>query len=200
MSLTFSETSVASALKDATKELHQLAEASLHPKLHQIVSRQDYASILKMFYGYFHPMEALISRYITEKQLPDITERRKSSLIMDDLHSLDCDLKNTDICASLPTINDVLDALGAMYVLEGSSLGGRMITKILLRNQHAGLTTNHLRFFNGYGEDTGPKWLAFQNVINLYKTHEDRLIESANQTFRYFAGWIEQTLYHESKN
>jgi heme oxygenase len=88
MSLTISEAPVSLVLKEATIEFHQQAEAVLYPRLEGIASLNDYTSILKMFYGFFHPLEAEISEHITEKVLHDISERRKSDLIIDDLQAL----------------------------------------------------------------------------------------------------------------
>lgn len=200
MPLTFSETQVAYVLKEATHELHKQAEARLYPKLDGIASLNDYSSILKMFYGFFHPMEAIIAPFITDEVLNDFPQRRKSDLITDDLHAIGRDRQNMIACSLLPEVDSVPRALGAMYVMEGSTLGGRMIAKMLLKNSNISLSQDQIRFFNGYGEETGPKWIGFQKVLNQYKNQEGQLVASANQTFSLFTRWIEQTLYHESKD
>lgn len=50
-------------------------------------------------------------------------------------------------------------ALGYAYVVEGSTLGGRVILKHL--NQTLQLGENGTRFFAGYGAETGSFWKAF---------------------------------------
>lgn len=50
-------------------------------------------------------------------------------------------------------------ALGYAYVIEGSTLGGRVILKHL--NQTLNLGENGTRFFAGYGAETGSFWKGF---------------------------------------
>jgi heme oxygenase len=64
--------------------------------------------------------------------------------------------------AVLPAIGTKAEALGAMYVLEGSTLGGRIILKTL-RSQ--GVSTDQLGFLNPYGSDASALWRAFLNVL-----------------------------------
>jgi heme oxygenase len=62
----------------------------------------------------------------------------------------------------LPAIATKAEALGVLYVLEGSTLGGRMILKTL-RNQ--GLSTDDLHFLDPYGTATGAQWRTFLAVL-----------------------------------
>jgi heme oxygenase len=103
---------------------------------------------LKIFYGFFHPLENIIKNYITNNELADINERRQSELLEKDLQSLNItyDLKLTD---ELPGINNTANAFGALYVMEGSTLGGRMISKMLLKNKRVDMSHSNA-FFNGY--------------------------------------------------
>lgn len=54
------------------------------------------------------------------------------------------------------------EALGALYVLEGSSLGGRMILRDL---RARGADTTGLHFLDPYGETTGAHWRALLAVL-----------------------------------
>jgi heme oxygenase len=62
-----------------------------------------------------------------------------------------------------PTLNTFgrAEALGALYVLEGSSLGGRVILKDLARR---GADCRGLAFLDPHGEGVGARWRA---VIEL---------------------------------
>jgi heme oxygenase (biliverdin-IX-beta and delta-forming) len=118
---------VAQLLKEGTACAHREAEEILAPKLAGIKSYDDYADILQMFYGFFHPLERILAQHISTELLPDIDQRRSSFFIIMDLKSIGCSTERLPMCERLPKISSSLAALGAMYVLEGSTLGGRII-------------------------------------------------------------------------
>ena len=78
----------------------------------------------------------------------------------------------------LPGIENEVQAQGALYVLEGSTLGGRGITKMLLR-QCPWLTLQKLTFFNGYGAGTGPMWLSFHTAFKTAKRDREAACKTA---------------------
>jgi heme oxygenase len=69
-----------------------------------------------------------------------------------------------------PAVGTKAEALGAMYVLEGSTLGGKIILKTL---QSKGVSTDDLDFLDPYGKDTGALWRAFLSVLER-ETAPDR--------------------------
>ena len=164
------------------------------PKLTSIKNYDEYAPVLKMFYGFFHPLEKTIRQYISKEILSDINERRNSRFIVTDLSSIGHPVQALSICNDLPKINSSLDALGSMYVLEGSTLGGRMISRMLMKNSLVRFDESNLHFFNGYQENTGSKWKYFLSVLNEYDAYADVMIASANETFTCLTKWMEQRL------
>lgn len=186
--------SVAQLLKEETCDAHIKAENVLTPKLSFIKTYQDYASVLKMFYGYFHPLEKMIGRYITDEMLSDVGERRNSLFILQDLKSINDSTDYIPLCTDLPDMINVSDAFGCLYVLEGSTLGGRMISKMLMKNFYIRLGQDNLNFFNGYKEDTGKRWAHFLSVINQYGEDAGAMVAAANQTFDGLTKWMEKTL------
>lgn len=198
MPFAFSVLPTAERLKQATHEQHQKSEALLGPRLASIASYEDYAAILRMFYGYFEPLSHRIASLVTPAQLPDIAERRTAARILHDLAAIGFPANDPELCDELPALQSIPQAVGALYVLEGSTLGGRMITKMLQKNPHVSLTPESLGFFEGYGAETGNKWRGFQSLVNQFEGSDaDALIESANQTFQCFGNWIYKNLYHE---
>ncbi|MBI1317016.1 hypothetical protein GC167_09205 [bacterium] len=80
---------------------------------------------------------------------------------------------------------DVAEALGALYVLEGSSLGGAVIARALSKIPEIA-ETGAFAFYTFYGAELGAQWKAFgQIVVNFVEHHgqADRLVESAKRTF-----------------
>ena len=198
MPLTIATASVAQVVKKETAFLHQEVEQLFLPKLNAIQSPEDYAAILQTFYSFFHPVEEKIQQYLTPGVLPDIAKRRTALLIVDDLAYLGMPISLLP-CTALPQITDSTQAFGAMYVLEGSTLGGRMIAKMLAKNQKLSIPPVAMNFFSGYKDETGKMWTRFVEVLNQQKD-ADTIVHSANQTFYYLKNWMQETLCYESEN
>ena len=184
---------IAEALKEQTAAQHQAAEDSLVPRISGIRSVADYASILHTFYGFFQPLSDLIRKHIHPDHLPDIHERRTSELIIRDLSTLNLPVNNLPRTTSLPDISSAAQAFGALYVMEGSTLGGRVIRKMLLQHPGLKLGEEALNFFDGYGSETGPRWLSFQKALNQ-QPDAGPIISAAKETFTHFKNWINKTV------
>ena len=80
---------------------------------------------------------------------------------------------------------------GLTYVLEGATLGGRVISRHIERV--LGLDAAHgARFFHGYGEQTGAMWKAFRAALSAFAdqpTQEDQVVASAIATFAALRVW-----------
>ncbi len=184
-------------LRQETAESHQklednpLSKALLSPS----VSVKDYQTYLTALFGVTIACEDQIFPAISHV-ITDLTDRYKSRLIIDDL--LATGLSEAEIDA-LPVyrfeFSTVAEALGIMYVLEGSTLGG----KILYRHIHEvlGLTPeNGASYFWGYGLQTGNLWKSFISALTQFVDgHEERdgVIGSAKKTFIIIDNWLGQT-------
>lgn len=181
-------------LRSETKSIHQALEKALIPGIKQANTSEAYAEILKTFYGYFKAMESILDAQLSDKLVPAYSKRRKSNVILDDLKSLNIS-GDLAVANDLPKISNVPQALGAMYVLEGSTLGGRVITKMLMQNLNL-QDTKHLQFFSGYGDQTEMMWGTFLETLNNAATDEkteNEIIQSATETYSKFKNWIERT-------
>ena len=200
MPLTLSAYSAAEMLKQLTAEKHQQLEALMLPCLTSITQRRQYIQLLHSFYGYFKPVEDAVAPFMNNAVMPDWHLRRKAQSILLDLATLEQSNESIRLATHLPCIQTLPQALGALYVMEGSTLGGRGITKMLLKNEAAGLQPEHLQFFAGYGSQTGPMWTTFVNVLNSFQFTEaemEQMVEAANQTFYFFKSWLQETLVHD---
>lgn len=149
-----------------------------------IRSDADYADFLKYFYAYFNQVEQAIAPYITTELLPDRPERRNSQYLKQDIQELGGDVNDLP-AAQAPEISTTLQALGALYVMEGSIMGGPIIVKML---QKFGITKG-VSFFSGYGDATGQMWGKFVSILNAQAhSPEDEMlaVEAANATFSNF--------------
>ena len=172
-------------IKEATKKAHLDLEKKVIQKMKAIRSDADYADFLKHFYAYFSKVEHAIAPYITAQLLPDHAERRNSVYLKNDIEELGFDVTELP-AATAPKIANTLEALGALYVMEGSIMGGPIIVKMLEK----GGITKGVSFFSGYGEATGIMWGKFVAVMNEKAVNEDDealAIQAADDTFNQFS-------------
>jgi len=176
-------------IREATKDAHQSLEKQVVLRLKNIRSNADYAALLKFFYAYFNGLEEALKPYITAEVLPDYGARRNSGFLKNDIEALGSN--TTDLPgAAIPEITNHLQALGALYVMEGSIMGGGIIVKML---EKAGVTQG-VSFFSGYGEATPQMWGAFTAVLNQQATstsEKETVINTANETFNQFQKMFE---------
>ena len=185
-----------SSLKSATKDFHAAVETKIRALLSNDLSMQQYAEMQKKFYGFYQPVESqLASVGGWEDPAVNIQSRLKLPLLASDLVSLAVDpeeLETLPLCGNLPRLQTIPEALGCLYVLEGSTLGGRIITghlkKILPVDERRGCT-----FFNSYGANVGRVWSAFLGVLQRHSENQgddDAVVESACQTFLSLDRWL----------
>ena len=191
MSSLSSTATTAQILKTQTASSHAELEALLLPHLQECATPEAYAGILRSFYGFFAPLEVLIQQQVDRSVITDMDQRRKAALLLDDLHFLGSH-DPRPFCATLPSVATLFEALGAMYVLEGSTLGGRGITKMLLQANPSWEGATH--FFSGYGANTGTKWTLFVATINGYTQQQEvePMVAAADDCFLKFRYWLEQ--------
>jgi len=171
-------------IKEETKSAHLSLEKLVVQQLKSIKNNEDYGNFLKKFYTYFSQVEKVISPYITSQLLPDYADRRNSSYLENDIKALGFDVDET-MTVAVPKIDNEVAALGALYVMEGSIMGGRIIIQML---EKLGVTEG-VSFFSGYGAETGQKWGVFTKVMNdTAKTEQDeeQAVNTANETFQLF--------------
>lgn len=177
-------------IKEGTKTQHQETEKKVILRIKNINSDANYIELLKCFYAYFNAVEKAISPYI-EAVLPDYRERRNSSYIKADIEELGGTIEN--LPEALPAeITDPIQAMGALYVLEGSIMGGPYIVQML---QKKGIEKG-FSFFSGYGNESGIKWASFIAALNILpQTESDnaKAVDTARETFNRFGDVFEIT-------
>lgn len=89
-----------------------------------------------------------------------------------------------------PRVDSVPAALGLFYVLEGSTLGGRVIAK---RLEAEGLGPEGLRFLDPYGARVGERWRAFVDVL-ARETAGPGEVEAAVEAAVEGFGWVRESL------
>jgi heme oxygenase (biliverdin-IX-beta and delta-forming) len=188
--------SIMEQLKGETKQAHQTLEKTLDIE-NRLLTAESYRQLLELFYGFYQPSAAQLAAFAGQFEfwLPDLPQRVPLRLA-----KLKIDLEMLGTADSLHFSLAVLDSkstlaehMGGLYVLEGSTLGGQLISRMIRGNlgysPEAGCA-----FFAGYGAQTGSMWKTFCLSLEAYGAkHPDQrrlIISGAKSTFKRFGEWI----------
>lgn len=144
---------------------------------------------LAKMYGFMRPYEAALQQHAaTFAPAWTLTQRFRANLILRDLHR-SAEAPGLPECPTMPPLHTTAQLLGAMYVMEGSTLGGQVIARQLAK---ADIPLRH--YFSGYGERTGPMWKTFCQLLTeaATTTNQDEIVASASLTFKQLDAWINQ--------
>ncbi len=192
-------------LRSKTANSHQLIEQNSASQLlmSQDVTIPQYAQYLKSMQGFVYGFEKEVFLLLMHYPLLQLDERRKAHLIQEDLAMLNYTAVQPYASDELFNANyqTVPAALGGMYVLEGSTLGGQIINKHLLHtlgNSVAGKTT----YLIAYAGQTGSMWKSFLKLLCEAATtsNEEEIIDSAVNTFSLLNNCLSQHTYKLAEN
>lgn len=185
-------------LKSETAHYHRQVEQNPYAKaiMDKTITMDQYIAYLKKFYGFLKPLEdQAVQLPFWEKTGLDIAVRGKANLLEQDLMNLGLgrgQIEQIPLCDQLPDISTSAGLFGYLYVIEGSTNGGQIMTKRL--SQFLPIEADHgLQYFNAYGTETRTRWSEFmqmlQKSINTQGDH-DIMVDTASETFRLLDHWI----------
>lgn len=187
-SITNFSTTILARLKAETRAEHLALEQALdlmNPKL----TFEAYCHCLRMFYGFYAPLESALQASNNGSVLQG--RLKKTELLKKDLVFLGQIQPELGICQLLPPLETQADVLGCLYVIEGATLGGRLITK------HAQNTldiypTSGSSFFYGYGDDSAMNWHEMRQLLvsaAFDVNTENAIVINAIATFNSLRSW-----------
>jgi heme oxygenase len=163
---------VSEYLKQNTAEYHDAAEKLFNSEkiFNKTFTLEDYKKIIHTNYLMLLHSEDKIFGSLSDKysEKLQLNNRKKLALIEKDIESLS--LENQAASHDLQLDNEH-EALGAMYVIEGSTLGGNVIAKQLSKTE--GFDNVTFNFFGCYQENTGPMWKNFKEVLDTEVKEEN---------------------------
>lgn len=178
------------AVKEQTRAEHQRAERQLN-LLRPELSENEYRSLLEGFLSFYDPAERALEAGLSRSAQAelDLSARLKGAKLREDLASLGATRfpPTAELPFSTRGFEDA-DYLGMMYVMEGATLGGQVISRHLASALPAS-SQNALHFYSGYGAQTGARWKDFQNWVRAHvrtPAQKARFCASAERTFRAF--------------
>ncbi len=178
-------------LRTGTADEHEDVERTLD-LLDPALGRDRLAEVLRRMHGFWRAAEAGLDGWAAarpaEADALRWPRRRRAALFAGDLRTLGA--KPAMTAPSLPPVAGTDRALGRLYVLEGSTLGGTFIDRHLASLPH--LADVRIRAFSPYGGETGAMWAAFRRVTRERVAaggDADAMVDEARHTFRALAAW-----------
>lgn len=194
-------TDIMMQLREKTAPQHHRAEQNRYTvaMLNRTMTLEQYGEYLAKFYGFVRPLEQRLEERPEWRRIGfDISARMKSRLLEADLAGLGWSgqaIINAPDCLALPDVSTFPRALGCLYVLEGSTLGGQMLTKLLIKYLPVSPETN-ARYLNSYGDAVRARWDEFRGMLTgqAHSGEDEReMLSAAGETFDRLHDWLEQS-------
>jgi heme oxygenase (biliverdin-IX-beta and delta-forming) len=168
---------------------HNAVEQSV-PLMYDELDRDTYVSCLLKLHGIIAAWEERAAPNAPAWIQELLAARRRGHLLMLDLTWFGVD-PSGEARPTLPEIKDTASLLGAMYVMEGSTLGGQLIARHVERV--LGLTAGQGNaYFRGHDERTGQLWKEVCDALRtkVPDSETDTVIAAAKAMFGVFGGWM----------
>lgn len=177
-------------LRRETQAAHQRLEDSL-ALLDGAPDRERFTQALRAFLGFHAAWEPAVAAspgtagaFEGRSRLPHL---RRDLLALGEAPETLARLPRCDAAAGLA--DAPASALGSLYVMEGSTLGGQVLARAVAGagwGPAGGLT-----YFNPYGMETGRRWRALQAELNAAPRGEhDAVVAGAQATFALLRDWM----------
>jgi heme oxygenase len=180
--------SILAQLKARTAHQHQATEDTVD-LMREDYTLDEYRNLLTRFYGFYAPFEAKMRDAIAANGVEfNHHERLNTPKLVADLKALglsEDEISAIETTGDLPNLGSKERIFGSLYVIEGSTLGGQVISRHL-KSKFDLDTDKGAAFFSGYGKDTGKMWNEYREAVtNFAENGADReeIIAGANETF-----------------
>jgi len=176
-------------LRTATRPAHEALDAALG-LMDASIEIVAYTRLLERFYGFWRSWQPRMAALLQDEAL--LAPRRRMHLLEADLvtlgYSLDA-VRALPRCPA-PPLRDAPEALGSLYVMEGSTLGGRVILRHI--GDRLGLDGSAgCAYFAGYGSATAPMWRSFLLRLDAADPLDaGRIAAGATATFESLGAWL----------
>jgi heme oxygenase len=184
---------VLTELRTATAVEHEQVETTLGLMDHRL-GRDRLVAVLARLHAFWTAAEAGLDAWArhwpADAETVAWSRRRRAHLFAADLRALGGEADAAAL-PELPAVEDTDQALGRLYVLEGSTLGGTVISRHLATLPTLGPGVR-LGAFSPYGPETGAMWHAFRRVTRdrvAAGGDAGRVVGAARATFGALAAW-----------
>jgi heme oxygenase len=179
-------------LREATGPAHERLETALD-LTGAAAEKTRFLRILERFLGFHLSWEAAVGA--REPALRSFLEpRSRLPHLRRDLSALgrtNAEQARLPVCVAAATLaEDRAAAVGSIYVLEGSTLGGQLIARAIAPAGWA--PPGGLTYFTPYASRTGEMWRRFGAWAEATVSPSEReaAVGGANRTFDLLQGWL----------
>ena len=174
-------------LKTETRDSHLRVERDLGV-MNPDLNLPEYRTLVSRLYAFHLWWEPLVSLLLNDEAF--FGPRRKLGLLKRDLEILGAPLPGRPARSGL-ALRTAQDALGSLYVLEGSTLGGQLIAQ----HVEAALGLAHgegSAYFRSYGKTVAERWREFQARLLAMSSPgaDDAMVVAASATFDHLHDWL----------
>jgi heme oxygenase len=178
---------VLQAVRAATHHLHEILDARLDlPE--RLADMSARGAIVRRFEGFQAGLERALGDRLDHLAELELGRRRRAHRFEADHAALGGPARPRPPSCPVPAAGSVGEALGLLYVGEGSTLGGKVIGR---RLEARGAPLTGLGFLDPYGDDTGSMWRGFLAVL---ETHgggcADQVVAGGVSGFTQAVAWL----------
>lgn len=157
-------------LKEATAKAHDDLESLpiSSGMMRSDITLTQYQEYLQVMHQVMHEVEFKFFPLVSSV-FPDISSRLKTGWITQDLAAMGISPMQNDELIFNVADETLPFYIGILYVIEGSTLGGRYILQNITAQLDFG-EASATSFLNGYGNKTGSMWKEFTKQINAAAT------------------------------
>ena len=157
------------------------------------ITLQDYRNYIIILYGFVKEFELSLYPQI-QFVIDDLESRKKTFLLYNDLQTLGIEPAEVETIMDnfFKTNNTIAGTLGCMYVMEGATLGGQIISRHI-EKMLGNSVTGSLKYIKAYGTNTGYMWKKFLESfceLAVIKQQQDEAIKGAVKTFSLLEKWM----------
>jgi heme oxygenase len=178
-------------LRAATHATHETLDKRIM-RADPFGSRERYGDFLKVQHDFHLAVDPFYTNGELHALIPDLPSRRRLEQVRQDI---------TDLGGTPPTLNErnsavvaPAEALGWLYVAEGSNLGAAILLKEA--RDHLELSENFgARHLAGHSDGRGLHWRNFTTALDaapLTTEQEKRAVEGARRAFAHVLGLVER--------
>lgn len=180
------------ALRAATRNHHQRLDRLID--LRRLADGRRYGRVLQGMEGFLGAWEGHVATALPAPWHAWLRGRSRRPFLQHDLRVLGLAVRGP--LGPMPELASAAAAWGSIYVMEGSALGGQVITRSLAQ---AGLTPGRGgAYFHGWGPATGSMWHEARRLLDEQLADAARLSQAcagACATFDALAHHLELALH-----
>lgn len=153
------------------------------------LTRSRFVFLLARFHGFHAAWEPAMARALADD--PFWSPRRRVPRLAADLKAFGfapADIAALPVCPHVPVLDSMARALGSLYVMEGSRLGGAVVA----RNLAAVLGGSGSAYFNADKAETVRLWREYLLRLDAFATADNTagIVAAASGTFDSLYRWL----------